>query len=154
MVIRGHLGDTWKTPAMQDPLLSDRVGIQPSDASRAWRDVDRCLCVRIRTLGSGLHAKAPETMLNVCGTQYRMILIVWRVCWSSCAGFRSSESGGLAASPTAPGAFLHFHEDAGDLYVDVRLNSKFERMRVTGPREQTEFLSRVRATLADEPSDP
>jgi hypothetical protein len=51
-------------------------------------------------------------------------------------------------------AFLHFHEDAGDLYVDVRLNSKFERMRVTGPREQTEFLSRVRATLADEPSDP
>jgi len=51
-------------------------------------------------------------------------------------------------------AFLHFHEDAGDLYVDVRLNSKFERMRVTGPREQTEFLSRVRATLADEPSNP
>jgi len=51
-------------------------------------------------------------------------------------------------------AFLHFHEDAGDLYVDVRLNSKFERMRVTGPREQAEFLSRVRATLADEPSDP
>jgi hypothetical protein len=51
-------------------------------------------------------------------------------------------------------AFLHFHEDAGDLYGDVRLNSKFERMRVTGPREQAEFLSRVRATLADEPSDP
>src|SRR5262249_221452 len=51
-------------------------------------------------------------------------------------------------------AFLHFHEDAGDLYADVRLNSKFERMQVTGPREQTEFLSRVRATLADEPSSP
>src|SRR5262249_13636929 len=98
MVIRGHLGDTRKTPVMQDPLLSDRVGVQPSDASRVWRDVDRCPRVRIPTLGSGLHPKAPETMLNVCGTQYRMILIVWQVCRSSCAGFRSSESAGLAAS--------------------------------------------------------
>jgi hypothetical protein len=51
-------------------------------------------------------------------------------------------------------AFLHFHEDAGDLYVDVRLNSEFERMRVTGPGEQAEFLSQVRATLADQPSGP
>ena len=25
MVVRGHLGDTWKTSVMQDPLLSDRV---------------------------------------------------------------------------------------------------------------------------------
>lgn len=26
-------------------------------------------------------------------------------------------------------AFLHFHQDAGDLYVDVRLDGKFQRMR-------------------------
>lgn len=51
-------------------------------------------------------------------------------------------------------AFLHFHEDAGDLYVDVRLDSGFERMRVSGPTEQADFLSRVRASLADEPASP
>ena len=44
-------------------------------------------------------------------------------------------------------AFLHFHEDAGDLYVDVRLGSDFERMRVTSHSEQTDFLSRVREAL-------
>jgi hypothetical protein len=44
-------------------------------------------------------------------------------------------------------AFLHFHEDAGDLYVDVRLDSKFQRMRVTSRREQAEFLAQVRAAL-------
>jgi hypothetical protein len=40
-------------------------------------------------------------------------------------------------------AFLHFHEDAGDLYVDVRLESRFERVRVTSPKEQADLLSRV-----------
>jgi hypothetical protein len=44
-------------------------------------------------------------------------------------------------------AFLHFHEDAGDLYVDVRLDSKFQRMRVTSRDEQTDFLSQVREAL-------
>jgi hypothetical protein len=44
-------------------------------------------------------------------------------------------------------AFLHFHEDAGDLYADVRLDSKFQRMRVTSRGEQAEFLSQVRAAL-------
>jgi hypothetical protein len=44
-------------------------------------------------------------------------------------------------------AFLHFHEDAGDLYVDVRLDSKFERMKVTSRSEQADFLSRVREAL-------
>jgi hypothetical protein len=44
-------------------------------------------------------------------------------------------------------AFLHFHEDAGDLYVDVRLGSDFERMRVTNRAEQADFLSRVTAAL-------
>ncbi len=44
-------------------------------------------------------------------------------------------------------AFLHFHEDAGDLYADVRLDSKFERMKVTTGSEQADFLSRVREAL-------
>jgi hypothetical protein len=44
-------------------------------------------------------------------------------------------------------AFLHFHEDAGDLYVDVRLGSKFQRMKVTSHAEQAEFLSRVKEAL-------
>jgi hypothetical protein len=44
-------------------------------------------------------------------------------------------------------AFLHFHEDAGDLYVDVRLGSRFERMKVTSRCEQADFLSRVREAL-------
>lgn len=44
-------------------------------------------------------------------------------------------------------AFLHFHEDAGDLYVDVRLDSEFQRMRVTSRREQAELLAQVRAAL-------
>jgi hypothetical protein len=48
-------------------------------------------------------------------------------------------------------AFLHFHEDAGDLYADVRLGSEFERMRVTSPEEQTGFLSRVRDALTGGP---
>ena len=44
-------------------------------------------------------------------------------------------------------AFLHFHEDAGDLYADVRLDSQFQRMRVTSRSEQAEFLAQVRAAL-------
>ncbi len=44
-------------------------------------------------------------------------------------------------------AFLHFHEDAGDLYVDVRLDSAFQRMRVTSRSEQADLLSRVRRAL-------
>jgi hypothetical protein len=44
-------------------------------------------------------------------------------------------------------AFLHFHEDAGDLYVDVKLDSSFERMKVTSRSEQAHFLSRVRDAL-------
>ena len=44
-------------------------------------------------------------------------------------------------------AFLHFHEDAGDLYADVRLDSAFRRARVTSRKEQADLLSRVRRTL-------
>jgi hypothetical protein len=46
------------------------------------------------------------------------------------------------------GAFLHFHEDAGDFYVDAKLDSKFQRMRVTSLSEQAEFLAQVRGALA------
>ncbi len=45
-------------------------------------------------------------------------------------------------------AFLHFHEDAGDLYVDVKLSGKFERMKITSSSEQAGFLSRVREALS------
>jgi hypothetical protein len=44
-------------------------------------------------------------------------------------------------------AFLHFHEDAGDLYVDVRLDGAFQRMNVTSLPEQVEFLAQVRIAL-------
>jgi hypothetical protein len=45
-------------------------------------------------------------------------------------------------------AFLHFHWDAGDVYVDVKLDRAFERMRVTSPAEQAAFVARLRAALA------
>jgi hypothetical protein len=48
-------------------------------------------------------------------------------------------------------AFLHFHEDAGDLYVDVRLDSAFQRMRVTSRGEQADFLAQVPMALRSAP---
>jgi hypothetical protein len=47
-------------------------------------------------------------------------------------------------------AFLHFHEDSGDLYVDVKLDSAFQRMKVTSAKEQADFLSHVRTALTDQ----
>jgi len=44
-------------------------------------------------------------------------------------------------------AFLHFHEESGAIYVDVRLHSSFERMNVTSGPEQVEFLAQVRKML-------
>ncbi len=44
-------------------------------------------------------------------------------------------------------AFLHFHEDQGDFYVDVKLRGAFQRMRVTSHEEQTEFLAHVRRAV-------
>jgi hypothetical protein len=49
------------------------------------------------------------------------------------------------------GAFLHFHEDAGEFYVDVRLAAAFQRMRITRRDEQTDFLARVRTALQSNP---
>jgi hypothetical protein len=42
-------------------------------------------------------------------------------------------------------AFLHFHEDPSGLYADVRLDTDFERMRVTTKAERKRLLSVVRA---------
>lgn len=44
-------------------------------------------------------------------------------------------------------AFLHFHEDAGDYYVDVKLDSRFQRMKVTSHADQARFLTRVKEAL-------
>jgi hypothetical protein len=44
-------------------------------------------------------------------------------------------------------AFLHFHEDGGAFYVDVKLDRAFQRMRVSSPGERAEFLAEVRAAL-------
>jgi hypothetical protein len=44
-------------------------------------------------------------------------------------------------------AFLHFHEDAGDIYVDVKIDSAFQRVRVTSRNEQAALLSRLRQAL-------
>jgi hypothetical protein len=47
-------------------------------------------------------------------------------------------------------AFLHFHEDSDDLYVDVKLGSAFERIKVTSSEEQADFLSHVQGVLTDQ----
>ena len=49
-------------------------------------------------------------------------------------------------------AFLHFHEDGGDLYADVKLDGAFRRMRVTSPGEQADFLAQVQRAVAGERS--
>jgi len=51
-------------------------------------------------------------------------------------------------------ALLHFHEDAGDLYVDVRLDTQFQRMKVTSHTEQADFLARVKAALRSSVGSP
>ena len=49
-------------------------------------------------------------------------------------------------------AFFHFHEDAGDFYADVKLDGAFQRMRVTSPGEQADFLAQVQRAVAGEQS--
>jgi hypothetical protein len=44
-------------------------------------------------------------------------------------------------------AFLHFHEDPSGLYADVRIDSEFERMRVTTKAERKRLLSVARAAV-------
>jgi hypothetical protein len=44
-------------------------------------------------------------------------------------------------------AFMHFHEDAGAFYVDVKLRGSFERLPVTTLAEWTEFLTAVKRAV-------
>lgn len=46
-------------------------------------------------------------------------------------------------------AFLHFHEDPGGLFADVRLkaHADFERLRVSTAAERKRFLALVRMSL-------
>ena len=87
-------------------------------------------------------------MLGTCGTRRRKILITLRSCWSSSASFPSYVSESAVISRGDPGLFLHFHEDASDFYVDVKLDGKFQRMRVTSSNEQADFLAQVRGALS------
>jgi hypothetical protein len=41
-------------------------------------------------------------------------------------------------------AFLHFHEDPAGLFADVRIDTEFERVRVTSRQERQLLLRRVR----------
>jgi hypothetical protein len=41
-------------------------------------------------------------------------------------------------------AFLHFHEDPTGMYADVRVDTEFERLRVTTKAERRRLLSVVR----------
>ncbi|GAA5266034.1 hypothetical protein ACOSOMT5_P2461 [Acidiphilium sp. MT5] len=54
----------------------------------------------------------------------------------------------------SPGAFyrrgkawLHFHEDKAGLFADLRVNSDWERFRVSTPDERATFLALVDQTL-------
>jgi hypothetical protein len=44
-------------------------------------------------------------------------------------------------------AFLHFHADDGDLYVDVRWHQTFQRVRITSEDERSQFLEQVRTRI-------
>jgi hypothetical protein len=44
-------------------------------------------------------------------------------------------------------AFLHFHEDATGLFADVRVQTDFERMRVSTAAEQGRLIRLVRQTV-------
>ncbi|WP_323122250.1 hypothetical protein [Burkholderia alba] len=43
--------------------------------------------------------------------------------------------------------FLHFHEEAADLYADLRRHDDFERFRVNLADEQRTLLAAIRAVL-------
>jgi hypothetical protein len=40
-------------------------------------------------------------------------------------------------------AFLHFHEDSGEFFVDVKLDGRFRRAKVTRRHKRAELLSRI-----------
>jgi len=88
-----------------------------------------------------------DVMLDGCGMQHRTILIMSRRCWWNCVSSPQLHERKRGYFSRGSRAFLHFHEDAGDLYVDVRLDSTFQRMRVTSRSEQAAFLSQVQMAL-------
>ena len=44
-------------------------------------------------------------------------------------------------------AFVHFHEDPGGLFADVRFREEFERFEVTKVAQQRRFAERIREHL-------
>ena len=63
----------------------------------------------------------------------------------SIPGLRERKRGAFSRGAKA---FLHFHADGDDFYVDVRLDTEFERFRVTTDADRSEFLSQVRRALS------
>jgi hypothetical protein len=50
-------------------------------------------------------------------------------------------------------AFLHFHEDAGQLFADVRLHDDdFVRLRVASPAEQADLMEQVATAMGEQPA--
>ena len=47
--------------------------------------------------------------------------------------------------------FLHFHEDAGGLYADVRIRVEFERFPVNSASEKRALMKEIRSALASAP---
>ena len=45
-------------------------------------------------------------------------------------------------------AFIHFHEDAGDLYADIRHPDGWERRRVSSAAEQKALVTEARELLS------
>jgi hypothetical protein len=44
-------------------------------------------------------------------------------------------------------AFVHFHEDPGGLFADVRFGDDFERIDVSSATKQQSLVRRIRAAL-------
>jgi hypothetical protein len=47
-------------------------------------------------------------------------------------------------------AFLHFHEDPGGLYADVRLGADFTRLPVTSSAQRSALLQRIDRHLSEQ----
>lgn len=48
-----------------------------------------------------------------------------------------------------PRAFLHFHEDKGSIYADIRLEGDdFVRLDISSKSDQSELVNRVEGVLA------
>lgn len=45
--------------------------------------------------------------------------------------------------------FVHFHEDPAGMFVDLKVDGEWKRLRVTTRREQKQFLSELSSALRD-----